>query len=104
MRNIYLCGFMGCGKSYMGKKLAEKLGCTLVDLDAYIEEKEGKTIPEIFAEFSERFCSFAILGKRTAPIDEFILLTIKLGNCLPLSKYARSCAEYILPIINALSS
>ena len=53
MRNIYLCGFMGCGKSYMGKKLAEKLGCTLVDLDAYIEEKEGKTIPEIFAEQGE---------------------------------------------------
>ena len=53
MRNIYLCGFMGCGKSYMGKKLAEKLGCTLVDLDAYIEEIEGKTIPEIFAEQGE---------------------------------------------------
>ena len=53
MRNIYLCGFMGCGKSYMGKKLAEKLGCTLVDLDAYIEEKEDKTIPEIFAEQGE---------------------------------------------------
>lgn len=53
MRNIYLCGFMGCGKSYMGKKLAEKLGCTLVDLDAYIEEKEGKTIPEIFSQDGE---------------------------------------------------
>ena len=37
MRNIYLCGFMGCGKSYTGRKLSEKLGCTLVDLDAYIE-------------------------------------------------------------------
>ncbi len=53
MRNIYLCGFMGCGKSYMGKKLAEKLGCALIDLDAYIEEKESKTIPEIFAQDGE---------------------------------------------------
>ena len=53
MRNIYLCGFMGCGKSYMGRKLSEMLGCTLVDLDAYIEEKEGRTIPEIFAQDGE---------------------------------------------------
>lgn len=53
MRNIYLCGFMGCGKSYTGEKLAAKMGCTLVDLDAYIEEKEGKTIPEIFARDGE---------------------------------------------------
>lgn len=53
MRNIYLCGFMGCGKSYTGKKLAEKMDCTLVDLDAYIEEKEGRTIPEIFAQDGE---------------------------------------------------
>lgn len=53
MRNIYLCGFMGCGKSYTGKKLAEKMDCILVDLDAYIEEKEGRTIPEIFAQDGE---------------------------------------------------
>lgn len=53
MRNIYLCGFMGCGKSHIGRMLSEELDCTLVDLDAYIEEKEGKTIPEIFAEEGE---------------------------------------------------
>lgn len=53
MKNIYLCGFMGCGKSYTGRKLSEKLGCTLVDLDDYIEEKEGRTIPEIFAQDGE---------------------------------------------------
>lgn len=53
MRNIYLCGFMGCGKSHMGRMLSKKLDCTLVDLDAYIEEKEGRTIPEIFAQDGE---------------------------------------------------
>lgn len=53
MRNIYLCGFMGCGKSYIGKRLAKELDCTLVDLDSYIEEKEGRTIPEIFAQDGE---------------------------------------------------
>ncbi len=53
MINIYLCGFMGCGKSHMGRLLAEKLGCTLVDLDAYIEEKENLSIPEIFERYGE---------------------------------------------------
>ena len=53
MRNIYLCGFMGCGKSYMGRKLSKMLECSLVDLDAYIEEKEGMTIPEIFEKHGE---------------------------------------------------
>ncbi len=53
MRNIYLCGFMGCGKSYMGRMLSKTLECSLVDLDAYIEEKEGMTIPEIFEKYGE---------------------------------------------------
>ena len=51
--NIYLCGFMGCGKSHVGKMLAEKLGFTFADLDSYIEEKEGLSIPEIFDKFGE---------------------------------------------------
>ena len=53
MKNVYLCGFMGCGKSHMGRILAKRLNCTLVDLDAYIEEKEGRSIPEIFASEGE---------------------------------------------------
>jgi len=51
--NIYLCGFMGCGKSHIGKMLAEKTGFTFLDLDSYIEEKEGMTIPEIFHKLGE---------------------------------------------------
>ncbi len=53
MKNLYLCGFMGCGKSHMGRMLSKELHCTLVDLDAYIEEKEGMTIPEIFEKYGE---------------------------------------------------
>ncbi len=53
MINIYLCGFMGCGKSYIGKALADKLSCTISDLDAYIEEKEGMSIPQIFDKYGE---------------------------------------------------
>lgn len=53
MKNIILCGFMGCGKSTVGKLLAKKLGMTFVDMDAYIEEKAGMTVKEIFAGFGE---------------------------------------------------
>lgn len=53
MKNIVLCGFMGCGKSTVGKRLAEKLHMTFVDMDSYIEEKAGCTISDIFAEKGE---------------------------------------------------
>ncbi|MBR4101476.1 MAG: shikimate kinase [Oscillospiraceae bacterium] len=50
---IYLCGFMGCGKSTVGTKLAKKLNCPFVDMDTYIEEQAGMTIPEIFEKYGE---------------------------------------------------
>ena len=54
MKDISLIGFMGCGKSSVGKSLATLLPeCRLIDLDSYIEEKQGKNIPEIFNESGE---------------------------------------------------
>lgn len=54
MKDISLIGFMGCGKSSVGKILATLLQeCRLIDLDTYIEEKQGKNIPEIFNEYGE---------------------------------------------------
>jgi len=55
MKAVYLCGFMGCGKTAAGKLLAEKLGCGFTDMDGYITEKEGMTIPQIFAEKGENY-------------------------------------------------
>lgn len=53
-KDISLIGFMGCGKSSVGKILASLLpDCHLIDLDSYIEEKQGKNIPEIFNEYGE---------------------------------------------------
>ncbi|MEJ8757759.1 shikimate kinase [Pontibacter sp. H259] len=46
---IFLIGMMGSGKTTLGKELAEKLGYTFLDLDAVIEEKENRTIAELFA-------------------------------------------------------
>lgn len=50
---IYLCGFMGCGKSRIGRELAKKTGMTFADLDRYIVGHEGITIPEIFERYGE---------------------------------------------------
>lgn len=48
MNHLYLCGFMGCGKSTVGSQLAKSAGCRFIDLDEYIVEQAGCTIPEIF--------------------------------------------------------
>ena len=53
MKSVYLCGFMGCGKSTVGKILAKKLGVEFYDLDAYIEKKAGMKISEIFKNQGE---------------------------------------------------
>ena len=51
--SIALIGFMGTGKTVVGKALAEKLGKEFIELDALIEKKAGKTIPEIFQQEGE---------------------------------------------------
>jgi len=51
--SIALIGFMGTGKTAVGKALAEKLGKEFFELDLLIEEKAGKTIPTIFKEDGE---------------------------------------------------
>ncbi len=53
MKNIVLVGFMGTGKTTVGKLLAEQTGMPLVDMDTQIEERAGKTINEIFAQDGE---------------------------------------------------
>ena len=52
-QNVVLVGMAGCGKSTIGKLVAEKLCKTFVDLDEEIERKTGKSIPQIFEESGE---------------------------------------------------
>lgn len=54
-KNIVLIGMPGCGKSYIGSKVAEFSGRDFIDLDKAIEEREKRTIPEIFAENGEEY-------------------------------------------------
>ena len=50
---ISLTGFMGCGKSSVGRKLSQLLCCPFMDLDQVIEERAGRSIPEIFSQDGE---------------------------------------------------
>jgi shikimate kinase len=52
---IFLVGFMGCGKTTLGKRLAKKLNIKFVDMDADIESKQGLTIPMIFQKHGEKY-------------------------------------------------
>ncbi len=53
MMTVFLIGYMGCGKTTLGEPLARLLGWRFVDLDYYIEEKEGMTAKEIFMTSGE---------------------------------------------------
>ena len=60
---ISLTGFMGCGKSSVGRRLSQLLCCPFMDLDAEIEARAGLTIAEIFARDGE--AEFRMLEKET---------------------------------------
>lgn len=53
MLRVILIGYMGAGKTTIGKQLAKELGVTFYDLDWYIETRMRKKVPEIFAERGE---------------------------------------------------
>lgn len=54
-KRIFLVGFMGCGKTTVGKLLAKKSGLPFYDVDKEIEKKVNKSIKEIFEEFGEEY-------------------------------------------------
>jgi len=63
-RHIFLIGMMGCGKSTLGRLLADHIGCSFADLDEEIVRYEERSIPEIFAAEGDagfRLCETAAL-------------------------------------------
>lgn len=53
MRRIFLIGYMGAGKTTIGKDLSKRLGLSFIDLDCYIEGRYLKTVGQLFAEKGE---------------------------------------------------
>lgn len=51
--NVYLIGFMGCGKNTLGKRLSTKLSLKTADTDEMVKERLGMDIPEIFSRLGE---------------------------------------------------
>jgi shikimate kinase len=53
LQRLVLTGFMGAGKSTIGRLLSHRVGWTFLDLDIHLEQRAGATIPEIFALHGE---------------------------------------------------
>ena len=82
MIRIFLIGYMGAGKTTLGKAFARAMGLTFVDLDWYIEERFHKTIGQIFAERGEE--GFRELEKRMLhEAGDFENVVISVGGGTP---------------------
>lgn len=56
MKRLFLVGYMGCGKSTLGRKLAQRLGVRFADTDALVEARQGASVADLFRyEGEERF-------------------------------------------------
>jgi shikimate kinase len=77
MKNVFLVGFMGSGKTTIGHMLSKELACSFIDLDCYIENRYLKKISEIFSEQGEqkfREIEHRLL-KEVAEMDNVIIST-----------------------------
>lgn len=77
MQRIFLVGYMGSGKTTMGKLLAQQLGLSFLDLDAYIESKFHRTIAQIFEQEGE--AGFRLIEKKylheVADFEDIVIAT-----------------------------
>ncbi|MDR0829547.1 MAG: shikimate kinase [Prevotellaceae bacterium] len=81
-QRLFLIGFMGCGKSSTGKKMAQKLGLNFVDTDNFIENRYQKTISQLFEEVGEaKFRE--IEHKILLELAEFENIVIATGGGMP---------------------
>ena len=93
--NIALIGFMGTGKTAVGKVLAQKLHREFIELDARIEKKAGKPIPEIFRQDGEtRFRELEIEAVRDVAIKKNAVIACGGGivlNTINIDRLKKEC-------------
>ncbi|MBD8071331.1 shikimate kinase [Bacillus sp. PS06] len=76
MKAIYLTGFMGAGKTTIGKSLSDVLTLPVIDTDEFLVEQVGKTIPDIFAEEGEEiFRQYERTYLKELPTEDVIITT-----------------------------
>lgn len=96
MKNIVLCGFMGSGKTTIGKKLATALNMRFVDTDSLLEKQENMSIPEIFAQQGE-----AYFRKKEADLCDSLN---ELTNTVIATGGGFSVNELVAPKINGIGT
>lgn len=80
---VALVGFMGSGKTTVGEALAARLRWRFADLDRQIEARDGRTVPQIFAEDGEqgfRELESKVLQQTIAPDSKFLVLALGGGT------------------------
>ncbi len=83
MVRVFLMGFMGAGKTTLGKALAKDLGVSFIDLDQYIESRFMKSVTQIFASRGEQ--GFRELESRLLrEVGEFDDVIVSCGGSTPL--------------------
>ena len=86
MNHIVLIGFMGSGKTRVGKRLAQELGLPFVDVDKAINKKIKMTVKEVFQRFGEPFCRALETVEIKALLEDSEKKVISLGAGLPLQE------------------
>lgn len=98
-KSIVLIGFMGAGKTTVGKLLAQKMNCEFLDTDECIELAEGRSISEIFAEDGEgafRNMETALLHKLLLKETPFVL---SVGGGMPVREENRALLRSLGEVI-----
>ena len=106
---IVLTGFMGSGKTSVGRILAERLGWRFLDLDAEIERRDGRTVPEIFAASGEAHfrkqetaALAGILGQSRVVVALGGGAPEELGNRLLMEQTPRTAVVYLAAPLETL--
>ncbi len=89
MKRIVLMGFMGAGKTTIGKELAKALNCEFIDTDEWIEKEQGRKISDIFAKDGEqtfRDMETDLLKRLQDSEDKFVL---SIGGGMPVREENR---------------
>ena len=99
MKRIVLMGFMGAGKTTIGKALAEKLSWDFIDTDAEIEKEQGRKISEIFETEGEqafRDMETRLLKKLEKSEEQFVL---SIGGGMPVREENRELLRQIGTVV-----
>ncbi len=82
MKRIFLLGYMGAGKTTLGRPLAKAMGLEFIDLDLFIESRYRKTVKDIFAEMGEE--GFRMIEHRSLlEVADYEDVVIALGGGTP---------------------